>query len=748
MDVCVSKPKLNIAEVIIEEGIAFSLDYEIPTELNEKIKKGTQVLVPVRNSIRKGFVVHLKDSSAFKKLSKIKDSVSSELTLPEDLVSLATWMSRYYQTPLFKTIRVMLPGPIRKEMEQKEQYFVSRLQSKEELRNLCINLRNKYPSQANVLEVMLKVKKGLFLTELCEQAFVSQSPIQSLIKKGALACQKIVIDRSPLNEVEYFPIPPKKLTGPQKKAFDIICSDINTHTFNSHVLYGVTGSGKTEVYLQTIAHALSLGKSAIVLVPEISLTTQTIERFKTRFTCPIAILHCRLSAGERRDQWQQIREGKCSIVIGARSAIFAPVKNLGLVIVDEEHEQSYKSEEMPTYHGRDIAVVRAQLNNCPVVLGSATPTLETYLKAKEGKYILSVLNERADGSHLPKITVVDMKKEYEKNKGFTLFSDSLLKKIDEAYTRGEQSLLFLNRRGYHTSLLCTRCGKAEECSNCSVTLSYHKNSHTLRCHLCGHSQLPPRLCSHCKSDEPLKFRGVGTEQVERALKAIFPEIRTLRMDADTTRHKGSHEKLFHAFRSGKADVLIGTQMIAKGLHFPEITLVGILNHDSSLHFPDFRAGEYTFQVLTQVAGRAGRGQLKGNVVIQTCLPDHPLIQLATTQDFPKFFEEEIISRQLLHFPPYTRLVKLVFTSEKEDECIQWGQIFSQQLTQRLPKEYQIHQNMPCGYLKIKGKFRYQCLIRGPNPFVVNKVIASIDSDFQRTKNLKVHIDVDPVSTFF
>ncbi|NGX27725.1 MAG: hypothetical protein K940chlam6_01663, partial [Chlamydiae bacterium] len=420
------------------------------------------------------------------------------------------------------------------------------------------------------------------------------------------------------------------------------------------------------VYLQAIAHILKQGMGILYLVPEIALTAQTIERFKGRFGGEqIAVLHYRLSDGERFDAWHKIRKGEAKIVIGARSAIFSPVCNLGLIIVDEEHESSFKqSEEAPKYHARDVAVMRAKFSSCPVVLGTATPSIESYTNALQGKYQLHRLSMRADNASLPKVTIIDMKQEFERAKGFTLFSEKLLKGIKERYAKGEQILLFLNRRGYHTTAICSACSHIEKCPHCDLPLTYHRREATLSCHLCDFRKPTPKSCPSCHADGPLKFKGAGTEMVERSLHALFPDIRTLRLDADTTRHKGSHEQIFKQFRSGKADVLIGTQMIAKGLHFPMVTLVGVLGLDGSLNIPDFRASENVFQLLTQVSGRSGRGELMGEVLIQTHLTKHNTILHAASGDFESFYAEEIETREMFGFPPFTHLVKFSFSGEE------------------------------------------------------------------------------------
>ncbi|MBA2729109.1 MAG: primosomal protein N', partial [Parachlamydiaceae bacterium] len=608
----------------------------------------------------------------------------------------------------------------------------------------------KHPAQAAVIDVMLKVKKGIFLSELLELTLGSRSPVDALVKKGALTLDLMRIDRSPLVNEEYFRTKPKILNSEQHEAVTKIVSSLQENRFETHLLHGVTGSGKTEVYLQSIEKALHSDKSSIILVPEISLTAQTIERFRSRFEGHIAILHHRLSHGERFDEWHKIKRGEAKIVIGARSAVFSPVKNLGLLIVDEEHEHSYKqSEEAPCYNARDVAVMRGKLANATIILGSATPSLESYYNAQSGKYTLSNLQIRADAASMPTVQIADMKIEWQKAKSMTSFSDNLLKGIKQRQAVGEQTILFLNRRGYHTSLLCPTCGTAVRCHQCDVTMTFHKGHNHLCCHLCSYQiSPPPTCCPGCKADVPMKFRGIGTELIEKALLAILPDLRTLRIDADTTRHKGSHQKLLRDFGSGKADVLIGTQMIAKGLHFPQVTLVGVLNSDTSLSLPDFRASETTFQLITQVSGRAGRGSLAGEVIIQTCMPDNNIIQHASKQDFHSFYREEIAIREMFAYPPFTQMAKVTFSGEDEKKVLEVAEYLRHQLILRLPGEYPVNPVVPAGHAKIKNKFRFQFLIRGKNSYTISKALESIQQAIKLPGTIKMSIDINPTSTYF
>ncbi|MEI6243113.1 MAG: primosomal protein N', partial [Chlamydiota bacterium] len=445
--------------------------------------------------------------------------------------------------------------------------------------------------------------------------------------------------------------------------------------------------------------------------------------------------------------WNLIKKGEASIVIGARSAVFSPMSNLGLIIVDEEHDNSYKQhEDMPAYHARNVAVMRGKMNGCTILLGSATPSMESYKNGENGKYILSVLQQRANQSFLPKVHIVNMKESWEK--GFTHFSQLLLDKIKERLEKGEQTLLFLNRRGYHTSLICKQCSHIVKCPHCDISLTFHKERNILSCHLCTFETPPKRECPSCHSSEYLQYKGYGTEHIERTLHAIFPDVRTVRVDRDTTQKKESHERLFQEFRAGKADVLIGTQMIVKGLHFPNVTLVGVIQGDTSLHIPDFRSSEYAFQLLTQVAGRSGRSEIPGEVVIQTLLPDHPIIQLAAKQEFVSFYQKEITEREAFSYPPFSHLIKISFSGTSEDFTQEEGKKFRTELLKQLPTSCEVHPLVPSGHVKVQDRFRYFFLIKGTSVFPMTEAIEKTRQRANLHRKIRLFIDVDPLSTFF
>ena len=518
------------------------------------------------------------------------------------------------------------------------------------------------------------------------------------------------------------------------------------------LLHGVTGSGKTEVYLQAIAHALEQGKGAIVLVPEISLTPQTVERFKARFTSGplqtlVAVLHSHLSAGERHDEWHKIRQGRARIVIGARSAIFAPVEPLGLIVVDEEHEHSYKQEEAPRYHARDVAIVRGQMENATVLLGSATPSMESFYNCKQGKYALLELLERADDKKMPVVRIVDMRQTVRTGKGIPIFSPQLKEAIGQRLDRQEQVILFLNRRGYSTSLQCPLCGFVAECPNCSVSLTYHRHEQKLCCHICNHTEPVPPVCPNQKCRNPaIRYAGVGTQKVEETLTKLFPHARLKRMDSDALKRKEDYRRILGDFRTGKIDILVGTQMIAKGLHFPNVTLVGIIYADLALHQPDFRAGERTFQLLTQVAGRAGRGDVEGEVFIQAFTPFHPAIQYARRHDFVGFYEQELEFREQLKYPPVSRVALLTLKGRNEEKVKFAAAHLKRELDKAVGdiKDLIIAGPAPAPLLRAETYYRHQIMLRARRMSALSRRLAELTQSLVLPEDVTLSVDIDPV----
>ncbi|HSX25539.1 MAG TPA: primosomal protein N' [Chlamydiales bacterium] len=736
--------KALFIEVLLDQNLAKPLDYAVPEVLRGQVQVGMRVEVPLKNSLKKGTVAAVKEESKFPSVKPLARLLFEQGEISGPLWKLALWMSNYYCAPLQRVLRCLTPPNVRNETKEKTELFVTLGRTHAEAIQACAEMRGKHPSQAQVLERLLK--GGIFLSELMAELKISRSPVDSLVKKNWLKLEKRTGVNDLLLEEDFFPTKAKVLNGEQEACLEAVKESLAKGKFAAHLIYGITGSGKTEIYLQAIQAALDQKKSAILLVPEISLTSQTIERFRSRFSQKIAILHHRRSLGERTTAWKDLRSKETMIVIGARSAIFCPAQNLGLIIIDEEHDSSYKqTDEIPCYQGRDVAVMRASLENCVILLGSATPSIESRYNAEIGKYTFHTLSTRATSASLPKVEIVDMKQAFERRGGFSHFSDELLEGMKERVKKGEQTLLFLNKRGYHRMQICKTCREIVKCPHCDLSLTFHREAHRLECHLCNFQQPAPRVCPQCQSPESLEFKGFGTEHVERSLHAIFPEIRTLRMDRDTTQKKNSHEELFKQFRAHKADVLIGTQMIAKGFHFSSVTLVGILNPDATLSIPDFRSPEQIFQLLTQVAGRSGRSELPGEVIIQTFLPDHPTIRLAAAQDYPAFYASEIAERRQFGYPPFCHLVKLLFSSPNLEEAQAAAQGIYNQLSKALPPNTQLLPVTPAGHPKIKDRYRFQFIIK---TLKINHLYPILFQLKTPSPNIELKIDVDPLSTFF
>ncbi|PZR74208.1 MAG: primosomal protein N', partial [Chthoniobacterales bacterium] len=586
----------KFARVIIDRAIRRELDYAIPETLVERIGAGARVRVPFREKSALATVVALLEETSAKGIREIEAVVGQGATLSEPLLELARWIASYYCCPIETVMRSFLPQVIRRaEVGWKKQQFV---QIAPDLATQTLDaIRRRAPRQAELLDQLLKNKEPVPAAEILRDLSLNAGALHALAKRGLVKLSEAAVARDPHAGEQFLANPELVLNEEQTAAFAKILAAINAPASARPILlHGVTGSGKTEIYLHAIRETLARGKSAIVLVPEISLTPQTVERFKSRFAETadiVAVLHSHLSEGERHDEWHKVHSGRARIVIGARSAVFAPLKNLGLLVVDEEHETSYKQEEAPRYHARDVAVVRAKIENCVVLLGSATPSLESYYNALTKKYELTALTQRVDNNQMPLIRVIDLRQERRGERA--ILSEKLRTAISDRLAKREQTILFLNRRGFSTSLLCSNCGKARDCPNCSVALTFHRSMARLNCHLCGHTAAVPKKCPEC-GEAALIYAGFGTEKVEATVAHIFPEAVVKRMDADSMTRKEAYRDTLRAFRSGKIDILVGTQMIAKGLHFPNVTLVGIINADLALHLPDFRAGERTFQL--------------------------------------------------------------------------------------------------------------------------------------------------------
>jgi len=735
-----------IARVTLEIALRKEFDYLIPPELAGQVEVGTRVQVEFGSRNLYGTVTAIVEESAQTGLKPILKVIGAQTLVTPKVLKLARWIGEYYCCAPETALKSVLPEAIRKEESGwREKLFVSTLPLTGELPKLS-------KRQQEILHI-IEERRELLLTELLELAETTTSTIRRLEDKGLVSITSQISERDPYAREQILPTQPLMLNPAQAKALDTVKQAMSATNSKTFLLHGVTGSGKTEIYLQAIAHALQQGKGAIVLVPEIALTPQTVERFKARFSSGklqtlVAVLHSHLSAGERHDEWHKIRQGRARIVIGARSAIFAPVEPLGLIVVDEEHENTYKQEEAPRYHARDVAVVRGQMEGATVVLGSATPSLESYFNCKRGKYTLLQLRERVDDQKMPHVRVVDMRQTVRGDKGPPMFSPQLKEAITQRLERGEQTILFLNRRGYSTSLQCPKCGYVANCPNCSLALTFHRHEQKLCCHLCGHFEKVPAICPELKCKNPaIRFAGTGTQRVEETLAKIFPNARIKRMDADTMKRKDDYRRVLGDFKAGKTDILVGTQMIAKGLHFPNVTLVGIIYADSALHQPDFRAGERTFQLLTQVAGRAGRGDVEGEVFVQAFTPFHPAIQFARRHDFNGFYEQEMEFREQLKYPPVSRIALLTLKGRNEEKVKFSADHLKRELEKNFAgsKDFSLSGPAPAPLLKAETFYRYQIMLRTQAMSRLSQTLAKIIQSLTLPEDVSLVVDIDPVS---
>ncbi len=737
--------KANYIRVVIDRAIHRELDYLVPETLSERVGVGSRVRVPFRERSALATVVAILDHSEAEGLRSIEAVIGEAPILSKELLELARWISTYYCCPIEAVMRSLLPQVIRHaKVGWKKQLFVrpARKVDIEEVEKL----RRRAPRQAELLEAISRLEAPVSAADLLRQTSLDNQTLRALVRRGLAEVREEAVVRDPHGDEQFIATSNLELNAEQLLALKEITQALDSpQSVRPILLHGVTGSGKTEIYLQAIRAALERGRSAIVLVPEISLTPQTVERFKGRFAeaqDAVAVLHSHLSEGERHDEWHKIHSGRARIVIGPRSAVFAPLKNLGLIVVDEEHENTYKQEEAPRYHARDVAVMRARIEKCVVVLGSATPSLESYYNAARGKYQLATLTQRIDEKQMPLMRIVDLRQERRKEKAIAILSERLRAAIADRLEKGEQTILFLNRRGFSTSLLCSNCGEARNCPNCSVALTFHRHLARLSCHLCGHTAAVPKKCPACGKNA-LIYAGFGTEKVESTVAYIFPKATVRRMDADSMTRKEAYRETLRNFRTGKIDILVGTQMIAKGLHFPNVTLVGIINADLALHLPDFRAGERTFQLLTQVAGRAGRGEKLGEVFVQTYTPFSPSIQFARHHDFAGYFQQELEFRERCDFPPFKHAILITVRSAHEARAKFSAETLARRLKETLGPEFILGDPAPAPLEKLQGQFRFHILLRGEAIMRLSRLVRETLDKLPFPEDVTVTVDVDP-----
>lgn len=798
---------MNIARVIVDvpaSAIDQTFDYAIPVKFQEILEPGMRVIVPFGPRKIMGFVVERVAESSFDKLRDILDVLDITPVLTNELLDLGKWLADQTLSLSIVALQAMLPQVLKSKYKKQlirmtdeelsdelEKLFAGRgfvefeefenrngnyyqlqkaiqsgdisveyvVQSKitkklitmvkpardvHQLEEALLDIPRNAKKQRQMLLYFIEHPTPITQKDLLERLQTSSATVRSLVDKALLEMYKEEVFRNPYNDEAIVPTTPLTLTEEQDQAMVPIHQSILQQKHDVHLVHGVTGSGKTEIYLQAIQTVLEKGKEAIVLVPEISLTPQMVKRFKGRFGKNVAVMHSALSAGEKYDEWRRIHLKEVQVVVGARSAIFAPFENLGIIIIDEEHETTYKQEDQPRYHARNVAIQRGKYHQCPVVLGSATPTLESYARAGKGVYKLSTLNKRTNNKPMPHVDIIDMREELHAGNR-TMFSRKLKEKMDTCIQKGEQIVLLLNRRGYSTFVMCRDCGHVKECPHCDIALTYHKNSNRLKCHYCSFEEMVPTHCPECSSDL-IRYFGTGTQKVEEALTELMPEARVLRMDVDTTRKKGSHEKILKQFASKEADILLGTQMIAKGLDFENVTLVGVLTADSMLHIPDFRSSEKTFQLLTQVSGRAGRHELTGEVLVQTYTPEHYSITLASEYNFLEFYQKEMEIRKKFQYPPYYFLALVTVSHPNHVQAVQTTKKIVQHLLNHVNQKTIILGPTPSPIPRIKDRYRYQCMIKYKNEpnlrRLLNKILGQFSDDV-RKNNLSIAVDLEP-----
>lgn len=730
------------------------LHYKVPISLQTGLAVGSLVRIPILRKIHLGVVAEFSEPTDFPvdRCHPVAGVVYPFPALPDDLLRLARWMSSYYAAPLEGIIEAMLPSAVRRAAALKQEKWLAPAGDPSEAELEA--LKRRAPAQAKLLAFLRSQPRPVPKALALERMQVSAAAVTALITRGWLKEESRRVERVAYTDEhaagEHVAAQPHRLNEEQQAAVDALCADLARGGFAARLLFGVTGSGKTEVYLRAVQTALAAGGGVLFLVPEVALAPQTVARLRSRLEAVapgrrVVVWHSHLSEGERLDAWLALATGEARVAVGARSAVFAPVRDLRLVIVDEEHEPAFKQDETPRYHGRDTAIYRAKLAGALCVLGSATPSLETWANAAAGKYGRLDLTRRVDDRALPFLDIVDMRVEVMRQRGAATLSRRLAEAMRERLHRREQTILFINRRGYSSAMQCRKCGHAEECPHCSVSLTYHRSDETLRCHLCGHQTAAPARCPACGSPE-IRWRGTGTQRVEEAVRRVLPNARIERIDTDTMAKRHRFREVLSAFRAGRIDVLIGTQMIAKGLDFPNVTLVGLVDADLSLHVPDFRANERTFQLLVQVSGRAGRGDRAGEVVVQTFTPEAAAIQFARHADFTGFAEAELKVRRDFGYPPARHLLHHLFRGPNPEKLRFFAEQWKKQVETALGEKVTLLGPAAAPIEKIQDEYRWQLwyLCNAPVSAIVVEV-ARLRAAFAWPDDMIQVLDVDPVN---
>ena len=743
------------AEVIINsnaKALNRIFDYVVPKEMENTIKVGARVFVPFGKGkkLEDGFVINLKEESEIAKNEDITlkeiAKIEIEESLTENNITLAKLMARKYFCNISDCIKLMLPpGTGGKELanraKEKVGNFVFLKKDSDEINFDIENGKIKSDKHIRVLRFLIE-NDGMYISDLEILTDVNRSVFKTIEKNGYIEIVEKQIERNPFINKNIEKDEPRVLNEEQKRCFDSISFCIENGEFSKHLIYGITGSGKTEIYLQLIQKVLEIGKEAIVLVPEISLTPQMVDRFLARFGDTVAVLHSKLSIGERYDEWQKIAKGDAKIVIGARSAIFAPLENIGVIIIDEEHDISYKSDSTPRYNAKDLAKYIAEKNDCPLVLGSATPDIVTMKQAEEKDIQLYTLTKRATNSTLPDVEIVDLRNELAIGNR-SMLSFKLQSEIENNLKNKKQTILFLNRRGYSTFVMCRECGYVAKCKNCNISLTYHSSENRLKCHYCGFEMPVVKECPECNSKK-VKYFGTGTQKLEEEIRKLYPTASTIRMDIDTVSKKNSHEEILNTFKNENIDILIGTQMVVKGHHFPNVTLVGVITADGSLNLEDYRAVERTFQTLVQVSGRSGR-ESKGKVIIQTYNPDHYAIIDSQKQDYDLFYNQELNLRKMLNYPPFCDIILIRFTGKSLSEIQKISELVYKKINSVKNDNIRIYKPVPSPIDKIKNKYRWRIIMKCKVTSRVLDIInfAIEDERIKKCKDTSIVVDINP-----
>jgi primosomal protein N' (replication factor Y) len=736
----------RFADVVYDRPLDQAFTYAVGDHLRDRVAVGKRVRAPFGRGDKAavGYCVRLSEDAPPRAVKELVDVLDDQPLLTDNLLRLTRWMADYYLCGWGQVLNAVVPAGARDRAGTRNLSFVEAVPD--------ADLPDPVPEitakQAAVLELLRKAGKPVELRQLTRQARCGSGPMEALVLKGLV--------RRAVRRVEHFtdtqgegePAGPITLNEDQQRAWEALGPALRRGGFHAFLLHGVTGSGKTEIYLRAIEEVVRQGKEVLVLVPEISLTPQTIQRFRGRCG-EVAVLHSHLGNAERGGHWRRVAAGQVQVIVGARSAVFAPARRLGLIVIDEEHESTFKQETTPRYHGRDVAVMRARLEDVPIVLGSATPSLESWHNAQRGQYTLLTLPQRVEARPLPQVGLIDLRREGPRRGPPGALSEGLEQAMREALKAGGQVMLLLNRRGFSTHVHCPSCGHVEACRFCDLALTYHKQRDVMLCHYCGYEQEPLRNCPLC-GQSAVRYQGLGTEKLQAEIEQRFPGFVVRRMDSDTMRRPGSHGRTLADFRNGLIHILLGTQMIAKGLDFPNVTLVGVVNADVGLHVPDFRSAERTFQLLSQVAGRTGRGPRGGRVLVQTFTPDHPSIALAATHDYAAFVAGELNHRRAHHYPPYQRLARLIVRSRDQEAAAAFAERLAGAFQAALPAasegsppEVRLLGPAEAPVFRLKGYFRFHCQLQAASAGTLHQVLRAVLPTLRPPAGVEFTLDVDP-----